>query len=61
MTALTIAGAGANTTSAGPLTLILPLVVLAVVVAVWWIGLRRGHARRGAGSRPDGPGGTGGR
>jgi len=43
--ALQIADAGANTTGAGPLTLILPLVLLIVVLAFWWIGLRR---RRGA-------------
>jgi hypothetical protein len=45
MLALVLADAGANSTSAGPLTLAIPVGVLIVVVAVWWVVWRRRRAR----------------
>jgi len=40
-----IADAGTNSTAAGPLTLIVPVGVLIVVLAVWWVVWRRRRAR----------------
>lgn len=57
MIVATLATAGTNTTGAGPLTLILPLALLVVVIAVWWIGMRRRGAHAGEGvtaKRPPG-------
>ena len=60
MTALAslIADAGANTTGAGPLTLILPLALLIIVLALWWYALpapahddRQGRRHRAAAER----------
>lgn len=36
-----IADAGTNATAAGPLTLVVPVGVLIVVIAIWWVVWRR--------------------
>jgi hypothetical protein len=36
-----IADAGTNATAAGPLTLVVPVGVLIVVLAIWWVIWRR--------------------
>jgi hypothetical protein len=56
MTMLLLADAGTNTTSAGPITLILPLAVLLIVLVVWYFALRRGHDRRPPDPKPNEPG-----
>jgi membrane protein DedA with SNARE-associated domain len=40
-----IADTAANPTAAGPLTLIIPIAVLIVVIAIWWVTWRRRRAR----------------
>ncbi len=40
--ALQLAAAG-TTTFAGALTLVLPIGLVIVVLAIWWLGLRRGR------------------
>jgi membrane protein DedA with SNARE-associated domain len=40
-----IADAGTNATAAGPLTLIVPVGVLIVVIALWWFVWRRRRPR----------------
>jgi uncharacterized membrane protein SirB2 len=38
--------AGANTTSAGWLTIVLPLGLLLIVFGLWWLAARRSRSRR---------------